>query len=53
MLHNRVCCDPRLGLLLTDPLVLAGNLLPAYLLLTGAGMAGSPDAVATCCPLAV
>lgn len=35
ILHNRVRWDPRLGILLTGLLVLAGILLAAYLLLTG------------------
>jgi len=35
ILHNRVRWDPRLGVLLTGLLVLAGILLAAYLLLTG------------------
>jgi putative membrane protein len=35
ILHDRVRWDPRLGVLLTGILVLAGILLAAYLLLTG------------------
>ncbi len=35
ILHDRVRWDPRLGILLTGLLVLAGLLLSAYLLLTG------------------
>jgi inner membrane protein YidH len=35
ILHNRVHWDPRLGVLLTGLLVLAGILLAVYLLLTG------------------
>lgn len=35
ILHNRVRWDPRLGVLLTGLLVLAGLLLAVYLLLTG------------------
>jgi hypothetical protein len=52
-LHNRIYWDARLSLLLTHLLVLAGLLLSAFRWLMGAGMAGSPDPVVICRPLAV